>query len=1047
MNTELYIAPLRIGYLSITSGSATLTGVGTTFTSADVGKQITIRTFGGDKKRTISAYTSATNVTVSEALDYTQTVCNFSIESYNLDIYNDFPYSLNYSIADVREAEKRNSSFSKTIKIPGSKGNNIVFDHIFEIDLEGSYNPNLRVDAIVYDNYIPIFVGNLQLLRITRNNDKIEYEVAIFGKLGDLFQKIGDKLLTDLDLSSLNEYGNTSQIVNSWSSPDELFYPLLNNGLQQYQIANPSFSSEDIAPAIRVSTVFEAILESVGYAADDSATLYSETKMDKLYIPCTKNWRRKASFNISGDVIITLLSGFYFVISVTRIKNGLVETFFTNSFSYSAGTYTFEATSEVELNYGDTFQIIAYKTGISIGNVDLQTPTNLTLTYLDLAYTYNTNGGFEVESTGNTSVSTVGVVMQFDTIISSPLGYWNILTDTGGVPPMNTAGFLPDNFKQRDFLIGLIRMFNLYIEPDKESSSVLNILPRDTYYSQGSIVDWTYKADNAQDLEEVPMGELDWKEYLLTYKNDGDWYNKDYTSKYKEVYGQRLILTENDFITAKKKIELPFSQTPLVGSELHELVLPSVINENIDTNTNRFNGNIRLLYYASNQLIGLNTSYYKINGANYYSYPFSGHLIGTPQAATYDFNFAAPREINYVIDNPDLYPINDNLYISFYQNFLLEITDKYSKLVSMYLNLTSEDIRNLDFRDIYFINQTYYRLNKVIDYNPTGQTLTKCEFLRIRDAVEITVSSSYNVNQGNTAPVATVTPKTFILTNKPIGDLYQKTTDKTAMQVGGFRGKVLTTNTPTDGDVYVYRSPSGGAFSSGFDLGFSGASDGFALEPLPSGGGTVTSVNAGTNISVTGTATDPVINSLSDRYKTSSVTSNSVSNGSKSFTVDLNLSYIPLQEILVVYDPAHHMHGEVTSYNPATGALVVDIKHHTGSGTYTSWVINLDGTPVDALSGIGTTNEIAYFTGAQTLSSLAVATYPSLTELSYVKGVTSAIQTQIDGKQATLGFTPEDVANKQTNLAASATKYPTVNAVNTGINNSGAYIFLSQNFN
>ena len=141
------------------------------------------------------------------------------------------------------------------------------------------------------------------------------------------------------------------------------------------------------------------------------------------------------------------------------------------------------------------------------------------------------------------------------------------------------------------------------------------------------------------------------------------------------------------------------------------------------------------------------------------------------------------------------------------------------------------------------------------------------------------------------------------------------------------------------------------------------------------------------------------------------------------------------------------MHGEVTSYNPATGALVVDIKKHTGSGTYTSWVLNLDGTPVDALSGSGTINEIAYFTGAQTLSSLAVATYPSLTELSYVKGVTSAIQTQINGKQATLGFTPEDVANKQTNLAASSTKYPTVNAVNTGINNSGAYIFLSQNFN
>ena len=183
------------------------------------------------------------------------------------------------------------------------------------------------------------------------------------------------------------------------------------------------------------------------------------------------------------------------------------------------------------------------------------------------------------------------------------------------------------------------------------------------------------------------------------------------------------------------------------------------------------------------------------------------------------------------------------------------------------------------------------------------------------------------------------------------------------------------------------------------------------------GGGSVNSVNAGTNISVTGTATDPIINSLSDRYKTTSTTSNSVSNGSKSFTVDLNLSYIPLQEILVVYDVSHHMHGEVTSYNAATGALVVDIKHHTGSGTYTSWVINLDGTPVDALTGTGTANEIAYFTAARVLASLPVATYPSLTELSYVKGVGSAIQTQINGKFNTPSGTTSEYVRGDGSLA------------------------------
>lgn len=49
------------------------------------------------------------------------------------------------------------------------------------------------------------------------------------------------------------------------------------------------------------------------------------------------------------------------------------------------------------------------------------------------------------------------------------------------------------------------------------------------------------------------------------------------------------------------------------------------------------------------------------------------------------------------------------------------------------------------------------------------------------------------------------------------------------------------------------------------------------------------------------------------------------------------------------------------------------------------------------ISGL-TTNELVYGNSATTIASLPVATYPSLTELSYVKGVTSGLQTQINAK-------------------------------------------------
>ena len=84
-------------------------------------------------------------------------------------------------------------------------------------------------------------------------------------------------------------------------------------------------------------------------------------------------------------------------------------------------------------------------------------------------------------------------------------------------------------------------------------------------------------------------------------------------------------------------------------------------------------------------------------------------------------------------------------------------------------------------------------------------------------------------------------------------------------------------------------------------------------------------------------------------------------------------------------------------------------NHNTGGKTYsfalllTAKMISDIETELDTKAATlsGTINEIAYFNSATTIASLAVATYPSLTELSYVKGVTSALQTQLGGKAAT----------------------------------------------
>lgn len=96
--------------------------------------------------------------------------------------------------------------------------------------------------------------------------------------------------------------------------------------------------------------------------------------------------------------------------------------------------------------------------------------------------------------------------------------------------------------------------------------------------------------------------------------------------------------------------------------------------------------------------------------------------------------------------------------------------------------------------------------------------------------------------------------------------------------------------------------------------------------------------------------------------------------------------------------------GTVGSLNTTTYPSLTELSYVKGTTSAIQTQLNgKQATLTNPVTGTGTNNELAAFNSTgSTITSLTTATYPSLTELSHVKGVTSAIQTQLNGKQATL---------------------------------------------
>lgn len=274
--------------------------------------------------------------------------------------------------------------------------------------------------------------------------------------------------------------------------------------------------------------------------------------------------------------------------------------------------------------------------------------------------------------------------------------------------------------KMRDFFINIIKMFNLMVSDDPNKPNNIIIEPRDDYFaSKRKVRDWTLKLDYDQDIKQTPMSETDIKTYNFTYTEDSDYYNELYDQQSGRVFGDYTVDFINDFSTTEKKLELDFAPTPVSDNIISPLVAPFFCDIDTGNALKPIKVKPRILFTKK---LDLNNQFYVIRdspnstGQAYFVYMYAG-MYDDPFDPEYSLEFGNSNVLYY---NTSLCCPNNNLINQFYLSTLNDITDVNAKLLEAYFHLTPSDINQFDFRDIILIDNSYWRVNTIVDYNPNA---------------------------------------------------------------------------------------------------------------------------------------------------------------------------------------------------------------------------------------------------------------------------------------------------------------------------------------
>ena len=515
-----------------------------------------------------------------EIRDYYVSGAERTVGQLDIKDSDEFPMSITYLIADIKNLSIRSGSYTKTFNVPATKNNNKILKDI--------WNPNTYVDdvssytaaghrmlsrkpCIIKVDGTPVLRGEVKVKNVITKGKKKEYVLQIIGDNSDWVKQLETlylNQLTKFDSANANtdHTFNKATIEASWSgsysdlktvSSYAYFYPVINYGGWQN---GSGVVVNDMRPAVYIKAILDAGFQEAGYTIN--STFLNSTDFKKLVLPyyghgfgiddtfiSNRKFRagRTTDQQIHDINTYTTEKQYDTHTIIVPLNDDSTSPNFDTGTLYNTSTYKYSANDVYDVKFKGSLEIenlndtrashfelylkqydgssTSYK---KIADFNLGILESKTFSY-DTGYiTTSSSHTFELELRTTTTLYTKTVTGFLTYDYKYLHSYYvkassYIENEIDKNPQQNYSVTLKDILSDKhtvlDILKGLTHLFNLYYRTDT-AMKIVYIEPRDTFFDDTTTAnDWTDKL-NKNDYEIKYIDDYK-KELKFGYKKDG----------------------------------------------------------------------------------------------------------------------------------------------------------------------------------------------------------------------------------------------------------------------------------------------------------------------------------------------------------------------------------------------------------------------------------------------------------------------------------------------------------------------------------------------